>query len=113
MIFFNHKVSESDDRCINFTAEDGSDIIGCCKLILKDSYADVVDVAFTDGNQYIVDGLIKAALNFACNRSYYIARCSAADIDYVLDRMNFIKKDGYYENDIPSVLSGSCGGCCK
>lgn len=113
MVFFEHKYIDNDEKSVVFSAVENTVLLGKCILCINKEIAEITEVKYSDGNEYIVEGLIKSAFNFAANRNFYIGRCSAENIDFCLKRMNLIKYDGYYENDIPSILTGSCKGCSK
>lgn len=58
----------------------------------------------------LVEGFIRAALNFCANRSAYMAYCGDEKIENVLLLLGFQKNNGIYSGDIPTLLTGSC---CK
>lgn len=113
MIFFKNTVSAHSENTIYFEAYENDDLIGKCTLTLEEKYAHVSDVTYKNGALYAAEGLLKSAFNYACLKNYYMGRCSAEGVDSLLERMGFYKKDGAYENDIPSILIGSCGSCNK
>ena len=108
MIFFKNTVK--DDFTIEFEALEREKTIGSCTLRLTDNLADVTELTYSENSPYAVEGLLRSAYNYAGLRNYYMARCSARNIDSFLDGMNFTKQDGEYVGDIPSILMGSC---CK
>lgn len=61
-------------------------------------------------DKLLVEGFIRAALNFSANRSAYMAYCSDERISDVLLMLGFEKNNGVYSGDIPTLLKGSC---CK
>lgn len=113
MIYFEHNFLDSDNKTVEFKALESSEILGECTLQLLDEYAEVTKVNFAENKPFIVEGLIKAAFNLAANRGYYIGRCNIPTIIFCLERMNFNKTENGYENDIPTILMGSCSDCCK
>lgn len=58
----------------------------------------------------LVEGFIRAALNFCANRSAYMAYCADERIKNVLLLLGFEEENGVYSGDIPTLLKGSC---CK
>ncbi len=113
MIFFKNTVSPHSESTIYFEAFEDDVSMGKCTLILEEKYALVSDIAYNSGTIHIAEGLIKSAFNYACLKNYYIGRCTSKGVDSLLEKMGFYKKDGVYENDIPSILIGSCGSCNK
>ncbi len=113
MIYFEHRFIDSDNKIAEFFAIENGENLGECTLFLAGNFAEVTKVIFADNKEFIVEGLLKAAFNFAANRNYYMGRCNVCGIEFCLDRMNFSKTENGYENDIPSILAGSCKNCCK
>lgn len=58
----------------------------------------------------LVEGFIRAALNFCANRNAYMAYCTDERIKNVLLLLGFEEENGVYSGDIPTLLKGSC---CK
>ena len=53
-------------------------------------------------------------MNFAANRSAYMARADIGKVEKEpFITLGFEEKNGFYESDIPSALTGSCGHCSK
>lgn len=102
-----------DENTIFFKAEEDGVVFGECTLLLKDTYAEISSVSFNDDSYSIAEGLLKSASFYAANRNYYMCRCTAENIDRYLAKMNFTKKESFYESDIPSILIGCCGNCNK
>ena len=73
-------------------------------------YLLAVDCDKTD--KLLVEGFVRASLNFSANRSAYMAYCSLEDISDVLFLLGFENNNGVFGGDIPSLLKGSCN-CCK
>ncbi len=69
-----------------------------------------VECDFDD--KLLVEGFVRAALNFSANRSAYMAYCELEMISDVLLNLGFEENSGIYSGDIPSLLKGSCS-CCK
>lgn len=113
MIFFEHSFSDKESKIIEFKALENEEVLGECTLVLFEKYAEVTKVSFTENKSFVVEGLLKAAFNFASNRGYYIGRCNVDSIVFCLEGMNFNKVENGYENDIPSILMGSCANCAN
>jgi hypothetical protein len=109
MIFFKNTVSPESDKTIYFEAFEDEKLIGKCTMILEEKYANVCVLSFEA--IYAGEGLLKSAYNYACLKNYYMGKCTVQNIDQLLLKLGFTQKDGAYENDIPSILMGSCG--CK
>lgn len=108
MIFF--KPIAVDTCYVKFQALENEEKIGECLLDLSGKNADVSSLNFNSDKPYAVEGLLRAAYNYAATKNFYIATCSCKNIDSFCEKMNFSIKDGVYYSDIPSILMGSC---CK
>lgn len=108
MLFFEPTVLNAETCTVRFTAKDGEDVLGNCDLLLRDGEADIAACACLDNDAEIAEGLFRVALNFAANRGCYIAVCSAKGVDAVRDNLGFLQKDGRWQNDIPTLLTGRC-----
>lgn len=113
MIYFKHRTIDCDGKNVEFEAQCDDTTIGKCSLFLGDEAAEITDITFETDRAYIIDGLIKAAFNYAANRNYYIGICIADGVDEYISAMNFSKTDKGYMNDIPSILIGNCKNCSK
>jgi hypothetical protein len=113
MVYFKHTVINGDENNIAFEALCEENIIGRCTLLLDKDTAEITEISYEEGNSYIIDGIIKAAFNYAANRNYYMGICSVKGLDKYISAMNFSKTDKGYCNDIPSILMGSCKSCIK
>ncbi len=103
------KENISDD-VIRYNALEADRVIGSCDMKLDGASAEVFSVSYDADKPYCIEGLLKAAFNYACIKNAYMGYCSCENIKPFLDRMNFEFKNGMYSNDIPSILMGSC--CC-
>lgn len=113
MIFFENKTLNKEGTLICFTATEGDIILGNCVLSLERDYAEVVDITMTNDSNIIAEGLIKSAFNYAANKNFYMGRCCIENIYGLLQRMNFVRTQNGFENDIPSILMGKCVCCGK
>lgn len=73
------------------------------KCIISSLDCDVSD-------KLLVEGFIRAALNFCANRNAYMAYCDDERIQSVLLLLGFEENNGIFSGDIPTLLKGSC---CK
>ena len=106
MIFFRPTVKSEDE--ILFEAIENDDICGKCILNIDSSKAIVSEFSFDESKPYLVEGLIRSAFNFAGLKNCYMGYCRCDNISVFLDRMNFIKENDLYFNDIPTILQGNC-----
>lgn len=89
--------------------EDGSNVGKC--LVKINGYncnIESIDCDFSD--KLLVEGFLRAALNFCANRNAYMAHCSISEISDVLLYLGFENENDIYSGDIPTLLKGSC---CK
>lgn len=89
--------------------EDGS-YVGKCLMKIDGYNCEILSVDCDYSDKLLVEGFLRAALNFCANRSAYMAYCSIAEIQDVLLYLGFENKSGVYSGDIPTLLKGSC---CK
>lgn len=108
MIFFKH--TALNDEEVKFEAIENENTIGRCTLVMKYNVADVTELTYDETAPYAVEGLLRSAYNYAGLRNYYLAKCTAKNIDSFLSKMNFQKNGSEYVSDIPTILTGSC---CK
>ena len=89
--------------------EDGS-YVGKC-LVRIDKYKCYVEFIQCDFNdKLLVEGFLRAALNYCANRGAYMCYCEINEISDVLSHLGFENNNGIYNGDIPTLLKGSC---CK
>lgn len=89
--------------------EDGKNVGKCLmKVNGYNCYILKLDCDFSD--KLLVEGFLRAALNFCANRSAYMAHCEINEISNVLTYLGFENNKGVYTGDIPTLLKGSC---CK
>lgn len=84
--------------------------VGKCLMSVKEynCYIHKLDCDYLD--KLLVEGFIRAALNFCANRNAYMAHCEIGAISDVLTYLGFENNNGIYSGDIPTLLKGSC---CK
>ena len=103
------KPFDIDDKTHGYRAEENGENIGECIFSLGGTYAEILNVKTRDG-----DRLVRSALNFAANRNAYMARANVGRVEKEpFITLGFEEKNGFYESDIPSALTGSCGHCTK
>lgn len=89
--------------------EDGNSVGNCLFSIDGyNCYLLSIDCDYED--KLLVEGYIRASLNFCANRNAYMAHCEIEDVSDVLIMLGFIKNKNIYSGDIPTLLKGSC---CK
>ncbi len=108
MIYFAPHIVGSADCTAYFEALDGETSLGVCRLRIDGVTADVYEIKLSDGGAEIGEGLLRAAYNFAANKGAYWGVCSAKGAEQVTARLRFETVNGRPENDIPTLLSGSC-----
>ena len=89
--------------------EDGN-AVGKCLMKINGYNCEVVSIYCDYSDKLLVEGFLRAALNFCANRSAYMAYCSIKEIKDVLQYLGFENENGVYSGDIPTLLKGSC---CK
>ncbi len=89
--------------------EDGN-AVGKCLMKINGYNCEIVSVDCDYTDKLLVEGFLRAALNFCANRSAYMAHCSITEIKDVLLYLRFKNENGVYSGDIPTLLKGSC---CK
>lgn len=89
--------------------EDGTEAGNC--LFSIDGYnCYIISIDCNSSDKLLVEGYIRASLNFCANRNAYMAHCDIDEISDVLRMLGFEKKNDIYSGDIPTLLKGSC---CK
>ncbi len=87
-----------------FTAdEDGIDE-GNCEIALSGYEVEVLTAEYNEDKPYILELLLRAALNFAANRNAYLAKTK---LDIFTD-FPFEKDGDFFKGTIPELLKGSC-----
>ena len=93
---------------IGFDEENNS--VGKC-LFSIDGYKSYIQVVECDiSDKLLVEGYLRASLNYCANRNAYMAYCLIDEIADVLQHLGFEFNDSVYSGDIPTLLKGSC---CK
>ena len=89
--------------------EDGNNV-GSCLFSIKGYNCTIESIDCDDSDKLLVEGYIRASLNFCANRNAYMAHCNIKKVEDVLLMLGFEKNNGIYSGDIPTLLKGSC---CK
>lgn len=110
MIFFKPTVNSENECEIYIEAIENDETSGKCTLIIDGNRATVENISFDEGKPYLVEGILRSAYNYAGQKNCYMGYCKCENISRFLDRMNFIKENNVYYNDIPTILQGNC---CK
>lgn len=111
MILFRPVETPENPSFIEFEAIENDSKCGMCRLEIEGNKAVVYELSYDADKPYLVEGLIRSAFNFAALKSCYMGYCRCENIEPFLDRMNFLKENGIYFNDIPSILQGNCCKC--
>ena len=91
-----------------FGVEEDGNTAGKCLFAIDgyNCYLLSIDCDYSD--KLLVEGFIRASLNYCANRNAYIAHCNINEISDVLLMLGFEKKNNTYSGDIPTLLKGSC-----
>ena len=109
-LFLDEEIKELDvcGGYIGFD-EEGKNVGKCfMKVIDSKCFISSMDCDLTD--KLLVEGFMRAALNFCAHRNAYMAYSKDERIKDVLLLLGFENNDGVYSGDIPTLLKGSC---CK
>lgn len=110
MITFQHTTDTENANVTVFEAVEDGKLLGKCLLKRSDNTAEIFALSHLENHSYIVEGLVKSALNFASFKGAYIGIFSARGYDKALIEMGFEFVNGVYKNDIPTILMGKCCG---
>lgn len=108
---FPEKIINEKDICGAYIGfDENNNEVGTC-FINTDGYNCYLSDLFCDlSDKLLVEGFVRAALNFGANRNAYMAYCKQENIRDVLLMLGFEKNGDVYGGDIPTLLQGSC---CK
>ena len=93
-----------------YGVEENGDLVGNCLFSIDGYNCHILSMNCDYSDKLLVEGYIRAALNFCANRNAYIAHCGIVEINDVLTMLGFENKNNVYSGDIPTLLKGSC---CK
>lgn len=93
---------------IYYTAYENGDALGTCEVKVQEQYAYITELKFDKSKPYIMEGLVKSALNAAAKKSAYIAVCSKEIAgDFTLP-YGFKREGDNFNGEIPEILMGRC-----
>jgi len=93
---------------IKITAFDGDEYAGKCSFTVDGYFMDFVSVECSD--DLITEGLARAAMNCAANRSVYIARIKKELSSQAFERLGFAGEETL-SVEIPQALGSGCCSC--
>lgn len=93
---------------IKISAYESESFLGCCTFTIDGYYMDFVTIECDD--DLITEGLARAAMNCAANRSVYIARLRKDFFCPAFKRLGFEGGD-VLSVEIPEALGSGCS-CC-
>lgn len=83
---------------------------GKCLFCINGYDCEILKIECDCSDRLLVEGYIRASLNYCANRNAYMAYCGIEKISPVLNLLGFENNKGIYNGDIPTLLKGSC---CK
>lgn len=108
MVLFRH--SFSADGVDGYTAADENDkSLGDCRFIYGGYEMKIADITCSD--DLLVEGLVRAAMNYCANRNMYICSVTADLLCPALIRLGF--SESRLTVEIPEALTSSCCKCGK
>ncbi|MCH5190849.1 MAG: hypothetical protein J1F23_01650 [Oscillospiraceae bacterium] len=108
---FPQKPINDSDVCGAYIGfDDSGNNVGSCYINTDGYKCYLSDVSCDLSDKLLVEGFVRAALNFGANRNAYMAYCNQENISDVLLMLGFEKNGDLYGGDIPTLLQGSC---CK
>lgn len=84
--------------------------VGKCLMSIDGYNCNIHCLECDYSDKLLVEGFLRAALNFCANKGAYMAYCSLLEISDVLEHLGFENINGAFSGDIPTLLKGSC---CK
>lgn len=109
-LFDNDLINDKDIFGGYLGFDEENNPVGKC-LVRIDNYKcyfEYIECDFSD--KLLVEGFLRAGLNYCANRSAYMCYCHLDEISDVLTHLGFENNNGVYSGDIPTLLKGSC---CK
>ena len=96
--------NEEYKEAILFEAKDGDEILG---TLLCEIDSDTLVIKDIESDKFLIDGLCRAALNFAFNR--FVNKCrfkkQSEDVMNELIRLGFVQIDNYYIDNIDNFFT--------
>lgn len=93
-----------------FGVEEDGTMVGKCLFSIDGYNCNIITIDCDYMDKLLVEGYIRASLNYCANRNAYMAYCEIDEISDVLLMLGFERKNNTYSGDIPTLLKGSC---CK
>ena len=90
--------------------DENEETVGKCLMSVNGYKCNIIAIDCDYSDKLLVEGFVRAALNFCANRNAYMAYCDIFEITEVLEYLGFEKNNDIYSGDIPTLLKGSC---CK
>lgn len=90
--------------------DEGGNNVGNCMFSISGYNCSIISIDCDILDKLLVEGYIRASLNFCANRNAYMAHCDIESVADVLLLLGFKKNNDIYSGDIPTLLKGSC---CK
>ena len=84
--------------------------VGSCLVKIDGYNCYFLQIQCDFSDKLLVEGFLRAGLNYCANRNAYMCYCGIEDISDVLTHLGFEYNNGVYSGDIPTLLKGSC---CK
>ncbi len=84
--------------------------VGKCLVSIDGYNCYILSIECDMADKLLIEGFLRAGLNFCANRNAYMAHCTIKEIADVLAFLGFENENGVYSGDIPTLLKGSC---CK
>lgn len=75
------KPFDIDSKTYGYRAEENGEKIGECIFSLGGTYAEILSIKTRDSDRLVAEGLVRSALNFAANRSAYMARADIGKVE--------------------------------
>lgn len=75
------KPFDIDSKTYGYRAEENGEKIGECIFSLGGTYAEILSIKTRNSDRLVAEGLVRSALNFAANRSAYMARADIGKVE--------------------------------
>lgn len=109
-LFDNNLINDNDTFGGYVGFDKKGNAVGKC-LVRIDGYKCYFEYIRCDiSDKLLVEGFLRAGLNYCANRNAYMCYCELNEISDVLLHLGFENNNGVYSGDIPTLLKGSC---CK
>lgn len=102
---------KNDEAALGYIGyEDDGKYCGMAVFYLNGYRVEITEVTVPDKDPETQEGLIRSALNYAANRSAYIAEYKASEAVDVAKMLGFAPEGDRLTGEIPFLLAGHC---CK